>query len=133
MLDAVRRYATRVLLLHFVLFGVVLAVVFFAARAVYRSERRQAIDESSERLQLLAQQTSTGIENYYLSVMSDLNAILRDESETAATQIAETRRAVDASCGRAVWGCVGEWFAEWEERRRAGRWRGAEERDWVGG
>jgi serine phosphatase RsbU (regulator of sigma subunit) len=88
MLDAVKRYATRILLLHVVLLGLVVVIVLFAARQVYMSAREQAIEQNGKRLDLLADQTARGIENHYMSIMQDLELILRDESDTsgAATQ-----------------------------------------------
>jgi hypothetical protein len=82
MLDAVKRYATKILLVHVVLLAVVVIVVVFAARQVYMSAREQAIQQSGKRLDLLADQTARGIENHYLSIMQDLALTLRDESDT---------------------------------------------------
>ena len=92
MLEAVRRYARKVLLFHLVLLGIVVLIVLGAARSVYRSARQQAIKENEKRLQLLADQTSRGIENYYLGVMSDLEAFLHSESDAPATQPARPQR-----------------------------------------
>ncbi len=86
MLEAVRRYARKVLLFHLFLLGVVTLVVLGAARSVYRSARQQAIRENEKRLQLLSDQTARGIENYYLGVMSDLEAFLHSDGDTPATQ-----------------------------------------------
>jgi serine phosphatase RsbU (regulator of sigma subunit) len=86
MLDAVRRYARKVLLVHLLLLLAVVFVVLGAARAVYRSARTQSIQQNGERMDLLAQQTSRGIENYYMSIMQDLEACLVDETDPASTQ-----------------------------------------------
>jgi sigma-B regulation protein RsbU (phosphoserine phosphatase) len=86
MLDAVQRYARKVLLVHLLLLALVVFVVLGAARAVYRSARAQSIQQNEERMDLLAQQTSRGIENYYMSIMQDLEACLVDESDPSSTQ-----------------------------------------------
>ncbi|MGN6367788.1 MAG: PP2C family protein-serine/threonine phosphatase [Phycisphaerae bacterium] len=72
------------LLLHLFLLMLVVVVVLGAARSIYHSARAQAIKQSAERLDLLSQQTARGIENYYVSIMSDLQALLQDQSEAAA-------------------------------------------------
>jgi hypothetical protein len=100
MLDAVKRYATKILFLHVVLLGVVVIVVLFAARQVYMSAREQAIQQSGKRLDLIADQTARGIENHYLSIMQDLTLILRDESDTGAA-VAPPRR--EGPSGRMNW------------------------------
>ena len=92
MLEAVRRYARKVLLFHLFLLAVVVLVVLGAARSVYRSARQQAIKDNEQRLQLLSDQTSRGIENYYLGVMSDLEAFLHSDGDTPATQPARQQR-----------------------------------------
>jgi serine phosphatase RsbU (regulator of sigma subunit) len=86
MLEAVRRYATKIVLIHVLLFVLVVGTVLFAARQVYSSAREQAMKQSEQRLGLLADQTARGIENHYLSIMSDLELILRDETDPALTQ-----------------------------------------------
>ncbi len=83
MLDAVRRYATRVLLLHLGLLILVVSFVLLAARQVRTSARQEALTQSMQRLQTLADQTARGLEAQYVSILSDLNVILRPEPATA--------------------------------------------------
>src|SRR5690349_2490134 len=95
MLDAVKKYATRVLLLHL---GLLILVVFFvlgAARQVQMSARDEAQAKDKERLQLLADQTARGVESQYDSILKDLDVILRDDAAATspgapATMIATT-------------------------------------------
>ncbi len=85
MLDAVKRYATRILLIHLALLVLVIFFVMGAARQVQVSAREQAQDERKEVLQVLANQTALGLESNYRSILSDLNVILRDDDATNTT------------------------------------------------
>jgi serine phosphatase RsbU (regulator of sigma subunit) len=85
MLDAVRRYATRILAVHLALLVLVIFFVLGAAREVQVSARMQAQHEAQERLGLLAQQTARGLQSHYSAILADLDVILRDDT-TAATQ-----------------------------------------------
>ena len=79
-----RRFARRVLLIHFAALLVVLAVVGAAARVLYFNARTQALAQATETQELLARQTALGIEHYYETVSGVLN--LLQPSEEAATQ-----------------------------------------------
>ena len=89
MMDAVRRYVRRIILLHVLLLALIVVVMLNAAREVYNSAREQAIQQENQRLQLLADQTARGVESYYLGIMQDLTLILRDETDPAGTQTAK--------------------------------------------
>jgi serine phosphatase RsbU (regulator of sigma subunit) len=87
MLEAVRRYATRILAIHMALLVLVIFFVMGAARQVQVSARTQAQHEAQERLELLAQQTARGLQAHYSAILADLDVILRDDT-AAATQAA---------------------------------------------
>jgi serine phosphatase RsbU (regulator of sigma subunit) len=80
---AARQFARRVLLIHFALLCIVLAAVGLAARFLYRSARTEVIQQAQITQELLARQTSLGIENYYESVTSVLDLL---QPATAGTQ-----------------------------------------------
>ncbi|HVS71623.1 MAG TPA: hypothetical protein VHQ47_10250, partial [Phycisphaerae bacterium] len=84
MLDAVKRFATKVLLLHLVLLAVVIFGVVLGTRQVYTGAQREAQEESAARLEVIGKQTSAAIETQYQSIVSDMGILLRNAS--AATQ-----------------------------------------------
>jgi hypothetical protein len=81
--NEVKRYATRILLLHLGLLILVVSFVLGAAHQVRLSARDEAQEQSKERLQLLADLTARGLESEYTTILSDLYVILRDETATA--------------------------------------------------
>jgi serine phosphatase RsbU (regulator of sigma subunit) len=85
MLDAVKRYATRILLIHLALFVLVISFVAGAARDVQLTAREQAQLQTQDRLELLAQQTARGLQSHYSAILADLDILLRDDT-AAATQ-----------------------------------------------
>jgi serine phosphatase RsbU (regulator of sigma subunit) len=91
MLDAVRRFATKVLLVHLLLIAVVICGVILGARQVYTSARTQAQEQSADRLALVAQQTSAAIETHYQGILSDLELLISSQAKAAAATQAATQ------------------------------------------
>ncbi len=83
MLEAVRRFATRVVLLHLLLLAVVVLGVVLGAREVYRSARAQAQEETASYLEGQAQLTTAAIETHYQSILSDLELLLSSQAKAA--------------------------------------------------
>jgi len=81
---AVRRFARNILLIHLGLLALVLAMVFFASRAIRDSAREQALRQAQSRQELLASQTARGVEGFYQSILSDLD--LLPPTETSADE-----------------------------------------------
>jgi serine phosphatase RsbU (regulator of sigma subunit) len=85
-----RIYARKIFLAHLALIVVVLAVVVLGAMRIYSSARQQAVQQAAVRQELLAAQTSRGIESFYTSIISDLELLRRADTEetpsTAATR-----------------------------------------------
>src|SRR3954469_13660311 len=83
--DAAKQFARRILLVHLALLVGVIALVFFASRAVYKETRQQATEQAKQRQTLLASQTARGIEAFYHSIFNDLDLLRqadRDDDET---------------------------------------------------
>lgn len=91
MLDAVRRFATKVLLLHLLLIAVVVLGVILGAHQVYTSARAQAQEQSADRLALVAQQTAAAIETHYQGILSDLELLISSQAKAAAATQAATQ------------------------------------------
>jgi len=72
---SLKRFARRILLVHLALLAVLLAVVFFASREVYRSARAQAKEQARKQQELLVSQTANGLRSYYDSIFSDLQLL----------------------------------------------------------
>ena len=70
---AARRFARWVLIIHLLALVVIGVLVVLAAREVYHSSREQALDQARRRQELLAGQTARGIENYYRSILDNLD------------------------------------------------------------
>jgi len=70
---SLRIFARRIVLVHAALLLAVLATVAGASHAVYRSAHEQAITQSRKQLDLLANQTGSGLRGYYDAIFSDLN------------------------------------------------------------
>ncbi|MCL2641394.1 MAG: serine/threonine-protein phosphatase, partial [Phycisphaerales bacterium] len=88
MLDAVKKFAHRVLLLHAVLLVFVIAIVVMGAREVYQRAREHAIAETKQTQILLARQTAAGIEAYYLGIISQLEKVQRKDPPPPTTATA---------------------------------------------
>jgi serine phosphatase RsbU (regulator of sigma subunit) len=84
---AVRRFARNILILHLGLLALVLALVFFASRAIRESAREQALHQAQSRQELLANQTARGIEGFYQSILSDLDLLPPAESPAEAAAL----------------------------------------------
>ena len=56
--DAAKKFARRILLIHLALLAVVIGLVFFASREVYKQTREQATEQAKSRQALLAAQTA---------------------------------------------------------------------------
>jgi serine phosphatase RsbU (regulator of sigma subunit) len=74
---AAKRYARWVLIIHVVVLALVVSLVYFAARDIYYTQRRAAIEHASEVQSLLARQTARGIQDYYNSVIDTLQSFRR--------------------------------------------------------
>ncbi len=79
--ESARRYARNILVMHLVLLGIVVLLVYFAGHEVYTSTRQQVLDQTAKRQALLANQTARGIESFYNGVLSDLDLLQRSENE----------------------------------------------------
>jgi serine phosphatase RsbU (regulator of sigma subunit) len=97
---AARRFATRTLVSHVLLLAIVIAVVVVATRSVYESAHDQALAQVIGRQELLARQTSRGIENFYNSILSDLDLLKRSEEQSGAPATAMTETLWDKLQGR---------------------------------
>ncbi len=95
MLDAVKRYATRVLVIHLALLILVISVVLGAARQVQVSARTEAQNQSRERLQLLADQTASGLESHYRSILSVLDVVLHDDAQAGGAATGQATMPAD--------------------------------------
>lgn len=84
MKHSLRLFASRIVLLHLLVLGLLIVGVFFVADEVYQRSREQAIKEGQERQKLLVWQTSRAIENYYESIDSNLDLISRDTRQEPA-------------------------------------------------
>ena len=127
MLDAVKRYATRVLVIHLALLILVISVVLGArGRCRYR-HRKRSRTRSRERLQLLADQTASGFESHYRSILSVLDVVLHDDARAGGDGRRGRRRCLRMCrcrrrCGRRVNAGRAVWF-----------WRGRHGADFGGG
>lgn len=72
MQQSTRRFAQRILVIHLLLLVALLAVVFAASWAIYRSARDQAFEQAQRQQSLLVTQTARGLKEYYDSIFSDL-------------------------------------------------------------
>src|SRR3954469_2370875 len=89
--DAAKQFARRILLVHLALLAGVIALVFFASRAVYKETRQQATEQAKSRQALLVAQTARGIEAFYHPIFNDLDLLRQadkdegDETEKPTT------------------------------------------------
>lgn len=84
MADLVRKFATRVLLLHFLAFIVVLALVAGAAFQLYQDTRAQLLKNAIARRELLVGQTSRAIAEFFDGIIDNLDLIRRSEGDEPA-------------------------------------------------
>jgi serine phosphatase RsbU (regulator of sigma subunit) len=92
---AVKRFARNILLLHLLLLAVVLALVFFASRAIRDGAREQAQQQAESRQRMLANQTARGIEAFYHSILADMNLVPdQDDSETERGKLGSILREI---------------------------------------
>lgn len=96
MLEAARRFARWVLLVHVLALLVVVGILIGASRHIYRSAREQAEKQAIGRQELLAGQTARGIESFYNAILDDLRLLSRTED----TEQAATRPAFDLPAPR---------------------------------
>jgi len=96
---AVRRFARNILLIHLGLLALVLAMVFFASRAIRESAREQAMRQAQSRQELLANQTARGIEGFYQSILSDLDLLPPAESPAEAAALVSGVPGIRAKLG----------------------------------
>ena len=90
MLEAARKFAQRVVLIHLALLLIVIAFLAMGARQLYINARQEQINSAADKQQLLARQTARGIEAYYRSITQNLELILRpDATAEDATRPAE--------------------------------------------
>ena len=90
---AVRQFASRVVLLHFILLMVLLTVVLVAADEVYERSAEQALGQARERQELLASQTAHGIQSFYASILGDLELLQPSDPDNPDTEYLAPRRA----------------------------------------
>jgi serine phosphatase RsbU (regulator of sigma subunit) len=76
-----RRFARNVLIVHLVLLGLVVTLVYRASITVYENARQHALFEAREAQRRLASQTAKGIENFYASILADLDLLRRTEED----------------------------------------------------
>jgi serine phosphatase RsbU (regulator of sigma subunit) len=86
MQQAIRNFIGRVLLIHLILLLTLLAIVYFAARAIYAKAQEHALYQAHDQQALLAVQTAGAVQSFYSSVLSDLQ-LLRpvEQSEGEST------------------------------------------------
>lgn len=105
---AARRFARWVLIIHLALLAIVITIVAIAANDIYRTQRKQAIDQAAQVQSLLAAQTARGIEEYYGAIIEGLqlfrgtddNAFSPDEVQRGAVNPLVAGRSI---IGPAVW------------------------------
>jgi serine phosphatase RsbU (regulator of sigma subunit) len=86
-----RIYARKIFLAHLALVVVVLAAVVVGAMRIYASARAQAVEQASERQELLAEQIGRGIENFYNFIASDLELLGGADTDDTHALAATTR------------------------------------------
>src|SRR5438067_257242 len=81
MQNSVKHFVGKILGLHLLLLALALAVVTLAAEHVYKSARDQALRQARAQQTLLVQQTAHGIQEFYTSILGDLELVSPDEEE----------------------------------------------------
>jgi serine phosphatase RsbU (regulator of sigma subunit) len=79
--NSVKHFVRRILGIHFLLLALLLAVVTLAARHVYTSARNQAMSQAQDQQTRLAEQTAHGVEQFYNSILDDLDLLKPDEEQ----------------------------------------------------
>jgi serine phosphatase RsbU (regulator of sigma subunit) len=79
-----RQFANRILTFHAFLLVLVLALVAAASAVMYDSTRTDALEQARTRQELLADETSRGVETFYTSLISDLGWIQRRQDVPVA-------------------------------------------------
>lgn len=92
--EAARQFARKVLLLHLLALALVIVGVVFASREVYQQARQQSIDQAIQRQKLLAWQTARGVENYYQSILLNLDVIKSGDDQSRDDTAAAKARAM---------------------------------------
>lgn len=95
---AVRRYVTRVLLVHLGFLLLVAFVVALAAQALYRSAEQQAENAALERIRQPAAAAADGITRHFSGIFNNL-----DVGVSAAAVPTPTTPALDAALGARLW------------------------------
>lgn len=111
-----RRFTQNMLLLHVALLGVVVGVVYVAAREVYASFRSEAIHAARQRQELLAVQTGGAIESYYASILSNLDLLQRSELTPWLSGDASTAPATTQQTGVRAWTLSPALWAQLKDR-----------------
>lgn len=78
--NSVKHFVRRILGMHLLLLALLLAVVTLAARHVYISARTHAMNQAQAQQTRLAEQTARGVEQFYKSILDDLD-LLKPEEE----------------------------------------------------
>ncbi len=101
---AARRFARRTLLVHAALLAAVLATVAYGGRQVYRAARDEVLAQAASRQRLLAAQTARGIENHYVSILTDMDLLRRADvaTSTNAPGTTEPRTSTEQFLSRAL-------------------------------
>jgi len=92
-----RNFIYWVLLIHALLLLLALGIVSVAARTVYVGARRQAIASAQQTQELLARETTAGIENYYKAVSAGLELLKPFQEEGGAASAGQSSAAGAAS------------------------------------
>lgn len=77
--DLVRKFATRVLVYHALAFLAVLALVLGASIQLYLDTRRQVLDQSRARQELVASQTARAVGDFFDGILDNLDLLRRSE------------------------------------------------------
>lgn len=84
--ELVRRFATRVILLHALAFLLIVALVALAARGIYRDARAQVLEQGASRQELVAGQTSRAISEFFDAFVDNLEFVRRSDNSEAVGQ-----------------------------------------------
>jgi serine phosphatase RsbU (regulator of sigma subunit) len=80
-----KRFTRRVLLAHFLVLGIVLALIGLTAREIYKSTVEQVLAQAESRQMLLGNVAAHGIESYYQSILNNLDLLRGAENEEPTT------------------------------------------------
>jgi serine phosphatase RsbU (regulator of sigma subunit) len=79
--NSVKHFVRRILGIHLLLLALLLAVVTLAARHVYSSAKTQAMNRARAMQGGAADQTAHGVEQFYNSILDDLDLLKPDEEQ----------------------------------------------------